>query len=128
MTPFEEAVVGELAALLRAGVPGRGVRLTVRELVVARLERGPLGAREVGDIVEGTVRAAFRLARELSAPDEVVETVCRGALEAVRGHGGESARWLGEATTVVSVVLEELARDHAEEPTWRWLTGRAPRW
>ena len=45
-----------LAILLRAGVPPRAVRLTVRELLVARIERGPLGAREVSEVVEATVR------------------------------------------------------------------------
>ncbi len=128
MRPFEEAVASELAGLLRAGVPVRAVRLTVRELLVARLERGPLGAREVSDAVEAAVRAACRLARGLDAPDEVVETVCRAALDAVRGHGGESARWLVEATSAAHAVLDELARDHAEEATWYWLARRLERW
>jgi hypothetical protein len=126
--PFEEAVASELAALLRAGVPVRAVHLTVRELVVGRIERGPLGAREVSDTVEATVRAACRLVRELDASDELVETVCRATLEAVRGHGGQSARWLAEATTVTYTVLDELARERAEESTWRWLSRRLERW
>jgi hypothetical protein len=33
-------MVEELAGLVRAGVPIRGVHLTVRELFVARIERG----------------------------------------------------------------------------------------
>jgi hypothetical protein len=126
--PFEEALAAELAGLLRAGVPVRGLRLTVREMVVTRFERGPLGAREVGDAVESAVRAACRLVRELDAPDEVVEAVCRSALEAVRGHGGESARWLSEAMGAVDAVLAELARERAAEPTWRWLARRLPDW
>jgi hypothetical protein len=97
-------------------------------MLVTRLERGPLGAREVEDAVEATVRAACRLVRELDAPDEVVEAVCRAALETVRGHGGESARWLAEATGAASAVLDELARERAEEATWRWLTRRLPDW
>jgi hypothetical protein len=104
------------------------VRLTVRELVMERMERGPLGAREVSDAVEATVRAACRLARELDAPDELVETVCRAALEAVRGHGGLSARWLDEATGSVHAVLDELVRERGEEPRWRWMAYRLPRW
>ena len=128
MNPFEEAVASELVWLLRAGVPARAVRLTVRELVVTRLERGPLGAREVGDTVEAAVRAACRLVREFDAPDEVAEIVCRAALETVRGHGGESARWLAEATAAASAVLDELARERAAEPTWRWLARRLPPW
>jgi hypothetical protein len=126
VNPFEEAVASELAGLLRAGVPVRAVRLTVRELMVARFERGPFGAREVGDAVEGAVRAACRLVRELGAPDEVVEAVCRAALEAVRGHGGESARWLDEATSVAAAVLDEMAQERADEPAWRWLVRREP--
>jgi hypothetical protein len=128
MTPFEEAVASELVGLLRAGVRVRAVRLTVRELLVGRIERGPLGAREVSDAVEATVRAACHLAQELDAPDELVEAVCQAALDAVRGHGGESARWLAEATSAAYAVLDELAREHVEEPTWRWLVQRVERW
>jgi hypothetical protein len=127
MRPFEELVAQELAALLRAGVPLRGVRLTVRELVVTRIERGPLGAREVSDAVESAVRAACRMVRDLQAGDEMVEIVCRAALEAVRGHGGDSTRWLVEATGAAHAVLDELARERAEEPAWRWLAGRIDR-
>ncbi len=128
MSLFEETMAGELAGLLRAGVPARGVRLTVRELIVTHIERGPLGAHEVGDAVEAAMRAACRLVRELDAPPEVVETVCRAALEAVRGHGGESARWLAEATSAASTVLEEQARERSDERAWPWLVGRVPRW
>ncbi len=128
MRAFEAVVAAELVGLLRAGVPARAVRLTVRELLVERIERGPLGAREVGDTVEAAVRAACRLVRELDAPDELVETVCRATLEAVRGHGGESARWLAEATSAAYAVLDELARERTEEPTWRWHAARLPRW
>ena len=128
MSLFEQSMAGELAGLLRAGVSARGVRLTVRELIVTRIERGPLGPREVGDAVAAAMRAACRLVRELDAPPEVVETVCRAALEAVRGHGGESARWLAEATSAASAVLEEQARERSDEEAWRWLVGRMPRW
>jgi hypothetical protein len=128
MRPFEEALTSELTVLLRASVPARAIRLTVREMLITRFERGPLGAREVGDAVEAAVRAACRLARELDAGDELVEMVCRAALEAVRGHGGQSARWLPDATRTAASLLEELAREHAEEPTWGWLAGRLSRW
>ena len=127
MRLFEDAVAAELAGLLRLGVPARGVHLTVRELVVARIERGPLGAHEIEDAMEDMVRAACRLVRELDAPDELVETVCRAALEAVRGHGGESARWFPDATSAAYAVLVELARERAEE-TWRWMARRLERW
>jgi hypothetical protein len=122
--PFEEAVASELAGLLRAGVPVRGVHITVREMVVTRMERGPLGAREISDAVEAAVRAACRLVRELDAPEELAEIVCRSALEAVRGHGGESARWLTEATSAAYAVLDEVAMERPEDPTWRWLARR----
>jgi len=127
MRLFEDAVAAELAGLLRLGVPARGVHLTVRELVVARIERGPLGAHEIEDAMEDMVRAACRLVRELDAPDELVETVCRAALEAVRGHGGESARWFPDATSAAYAVLDELARERAEE-TWRSMARRLERW
>jgi len=128
MRAFEEAMASELTILLRAGVPPRAVRLTVRELLVARIERGPLGAREVSEVVEATVRAVCRLAYQLDAPDELVEAVCRAALDAVRGHGGESARWLSEASSAAYTVLDELARERAEDPAWRWVARRLQRW
>jgi hypothetical protein len=128
VSAFEEMMTAELTGLLHAGVPVRGVRLTVRELIVTRIERGPLGAHEVSEAVEAAVRAACRLVRELDAPPEVVETVCRGALEAVRGHGGESARWLGEAADAASAVLDAQARERVDEQAWRWLAGRVPQW
>jgi hypothetical protein len=128
MRPFEEAVASELAGLLQAGVPVRGIHITVREMLVTRMERGDLGAREVSDAAEAAVRAACRLVRELDAPDELAEIVCRSALEAVRGHGGESARWLTEATSAAYAVLDELALERPAETTWRWLAGRLPRW
>ena len=127
MRPFEELVAAELLGLARAGVPARGVRLTIRELVVTRFERGPLGAREVSDTVEATVRAACRLVRELNAPEEMVEVVCRAALDAVRGHGGHSTQWLTEAESAAYAVLDELARERADDPTWRWLVRQLRR-
>ena len=92
-----------------------------------RIERGPLGAREVSDAVEAAVRAACRVVRELDAPDELAEIVCRSALEAVRGHGGETARWLTEATSAAYAVLDQLALERPEDPTWRWLARRVQR-
>ena len=127
MRPFEEQVAAELLELARAGVPVRGVRLTIRELVVTRFERGPLGAREVSDTVEATVRAACRLVREVGAPEEMVEAVCRAALDAVRGHGGHSTQWLTEAESAAYAVLDELARERADDPTWRWLVRQLRR-
>jgi len=121
-------MVERLAELVRAGVPIRGVRLTVRELFVARIERGPLGPREVSEAVESMVRAACRLVQDLDAPDELVETVCRATLEAVRGHGGETARWVSEATSVTYVVLDELASGGGEDARWRWMARRLSRW
>lgn len=120
-------MAAELLELARAGVPTRGVRLTIRELVVTRFERGLLGAREVSDTVEATVRAACRLVRELDAPEEMVEAVCRAALDAVRGHGGQSTQWLTEATSAVHAVLDELARERVDDPTWRWLARQIQR-
>lgn len=127
MRTFEDAVATELIWLLRARVSARAVHISVRELLVARLGRGPLGVREVEDAVQSAVRAACRLVREMDAPDEVVEAVCVSALEAVRGHGGESARWLAEARGVAHAVLDELARERAEEPSWRWIAWRLAR-
>ena len=128
MRGFEETIASELAWLLRAGAPPRAVRLTVRELVVARIERGPLDAREVSEAVEATVRAACRLVRELDVPGELVETVCRSAFEAVRGHGGETARWLPDVTSTALAILDELARERPEDATWPWVVRRLSRW
>ena len=121
---LEDAMAAELAQLVRAGVPTRGVQITVRELVVARLERGPVGAREVGEGMHAMARAACRVVRELDAPPEIVETVCRAALEAVRGHGGLTALWFAEARSAASAALDEIAREHAEEAAWRWIARR----
>jgi hypothetical protein len=120
-------MASELAWLLRAGAPVRAVRLTVRELIVGRIERGPLDAHEITDAVEAAVRAACRLVREIGAPDELLETVCRAAVEAVRGHGGESARWLVDATDAMDTVLDELARERAEA-SLSWLARRRQQW
>jgi hypothetical protein len=128
VSAFEEALRDELSWLLRAGVPPRAIRLAVRERVVVRLERGPLGAPAVREAMEAAVRAACRLVRELDAPDELVDLVCRSALEAVRGHGGETARWLTEAAGTADAVLDELARDHRQEPSWRWGTHPPRPW
>ena len=124
MTSFEEVVAVELQTLLRTAVPPRGIRLTVRELLVSRIERGPIGAREIGEAVEATLWAACRLVRERQASEDMIETVLDAALEAVRGQGGESARWMAEARHAALSVLDQLARAHADEPTWRWLAER----
>jgi hypothetical protein len=104
------------------------VRLTVREVVVGRLVARPVGPQEVSETAAAAARAACRLVRQLRAPEDVVEAVCRAALEAVRGHGGESARWLEEATSAVYEALEELARERGEEPGWPWLARRLTPW
>jgi hypothetical protein len=109
MKAFEETVAAELAGMLHAGVPVRGVRITVYELVVERIGRGPLDARHVAEAVDAAVRAACRLVREMDAPEDFVNVVCGAALAAVRGHGGQSARWLDDAIAV----LDDLAREHA---------------
>jgi len=123
----EGLVASELGALLDFGAPPRALRITVRELVVGRLERGALGAREVGDAAEAAVRAACRLVRERGASDDLVEIVCVAALEAVRGHGGESARFIDHAAYSVFAALDQLSEDWSEEPTWSWVARRLPR-
>lgn len=64
----------------------------------------------------------------LDPSDELAEIVCRSVLEAVRGHGGESARWLAEATSTAHAVLDELVLERPDEAIWRWLAGRLARW
>ena len=128
MRPFEESLRDELSWLLRAEAPPRALRLAVREQLVVRLERGALGPREVREAMEAAVRAACRLVRELDAPDELVDLVCRAALEVVRGHGGETSRWLSEAVGTVDASLNALAREHGQAPSWRWGTHRPRPW
>jgi hypothetical protein len=127
MNPFEAMVAAQLTDLLRAGAPPRAVRLTVRELVVERIVREPLGPREISETVEATVRAACVLVSELGASAEWVEIVWGASFEAVRGHGGESSRWLTQATSAASSVLEQLLVERADEPAWRWLAQRLAR-
>jgi hypothetical protein len=117
MRAFEEHVAAELALLVRAGVPARGIRLAVRELVVVRLERGPVGAGQVREAAEAAARAACRLVRQLDVPADLVDVVCAAAVEAVRGHGGESARWLADATGAVEAVLHELTAAGTPRPS-----------
>ena len=124
MTGFEEVVASELTWLLRAGASSRALRLSVRELVDARIERGPLGAHEIHDAVEAAMRAACRLVRESGAPAELVDIVCGAALEAVRGHGGESARWLPEATSTARAVLVEVREEGGDVSAWSWIDRR----
>jgi hypothetical protein len=121
-------MVAALAGLVRAGVPGRAVRLTVRELVLERITRQPPGVREVTDTVEASMRAACRLVHELNAPGELVEIVGRAAVEAVRGHGGETARWVADAVSAASAVLDDVASARRDDPAWRWLSRRPPGW
>jgi hypothetical protein len=121
MRAFEDELHWELSWLVRAEVPARAVRLTVRDLLVARMERGQLGARQVSENVQTTVRVAWRLVEEFDAPEDLVETVCRAALEAVRGHGGDSARWITQAMGAAAAVLDELTRRHGDDPTGAWL-------
>ncbi len=128
MRSLEDLLAGEVAALLQAGATPRAVRLTVRETLVERLVAAPAGPREVSEAAAAAARAACRLVRQLGAPEDVVEAVCRAALEAVRGQGGESARWLDEATSAVFEALDELARERAGETEWRWLPRRLERW
>jgi hypothetical protein len=121
VSAFEDALRRELSWLVRAGVPARAVRLTVRDCLVARLEIGPLSAREVSESVETTVRVAYRLVVELDAPEDLVETVGNAALEAVRGHGGTSARWISEAIDAADAVLDELTRQRGSAATGVWV-------
>jgi hypothetical protein len=127
VSAFEAVVAAVLTDLLRAGAPPRAVRLTVRELVVDRIVREPLGPRAISDTVESTVRAACTLVSERGASEEWVEIVWSASVEAVRGHGGESARWLEQATTAASSVLDELMLARAGEPVWSWLARRLAR-
>jgi hypothetical protein len=124
MTKFADDLSAELSVLVRAHVPMQGIRLTVRERIVEHLARSPLGAREVSESVETAVRAACRLAASLDAADDLVDTVCRAAFEAVRGHGGYSARWLTHAMSAAEAVLDELAQEHDHAPAWSRLKRR----
>ena len=109
MNVFEATVMAELRDLLRAGVPAHGVRIATRELMVTRMERGPIGARQVTEAMEAAVRAACWLVRERGAPPDIVDLVCGAALDAVRGHGGETARWLADARATADAVLAGLS-------------------
>jgi len=108
VNPFEETLREEMSWLLRAGMPARAIRLTVRDRLVVQLGRGPLGPREVTGAMEATVRAAYRVVREADAPQDLVDIVCLTALDVVRGHGGETARWLTTAAATADAVLDEL--------------------
>ena len=127
MRPFEDAVASELVWLSRARVPARAVHVSVRELLVARLDRGPLGAREVSDAVEAAVRAACRLVREMTRPTRWSKRCAsrrstRCAATAARAPAGSRRR-----RAAAHAVLDELAQERAEEPSWRWIARRLGR-
>ena len=74
--------------------------------------RARLRARQEGGRANRELRPGGRHLRHLDPGDraDLVETVCRAALEGIRGHGtgGESTRWLPDATSAAYVVLDEL--------------------
>jgi len=111
MRPFEDDVRWEVSWLLRAGVPARGVRIAVRELVVTQHRPRAAGSPRDRGGRGGGGAAACRLVRELDAPPEVVELVCGAALDGVRGHGGWSAQWLEAATAAVATVVDDFTAE-----------------
>ena len=78
--------------------------------------------------MEATVRAACRVMREADAPPDLVDMVCLAALDVVRGHGGETARWLTAAGATADTVLDGLAGGRVGQPPWRWTGPRSRRW
>jgi ATP-dependent Clp protease ATP-binding subunit ClpB len=78
--------------------------------------------------VRGADERAYQRMREQVLEALRRPAVCQAALEAVRGHGGESARWVPEATRAAAEALEELAREGGGHPTWWWVAGRLSRW
>jgi hypothetical protein len=46
----------------------------------------------------------------------------------VRGHGGESARWLADATAAAHAMLDELVRGRADVSSWSWPARRPQGW
>jgi hypothetical protein len=116
MTP-DAQLVAELVLLVRARVPARAVRLTIRERLIRQMGETPVGAPGVADAVERALRAAGQVQQETAGSTELVETVYIASLEAVRGHGGETARWMAEAKRRAHAVLNEMAA-RGVEPTW----------
>ena len=128
MNRLEEALAAELQMLLHAGITPQAVRWTVREVVVARLITEPSSMHDVRATAGAVARVACRLVRETGTSADIVEAVCRAALETIRGQGGSSARWLDDAGRAVFEALDELARERPEETEWRWLVTRIERW
>jgi hypothetical protein len=145
-------MAAELSFLIRARAPARAIRLTIRERVVAqiddeRIDERPFGEQRVLDAVERILRAAVhvqqqlagqRLAgselaghalagRELVSAGDLVETAYLASLDAVRGHGGETSRWIDRATRHAHDVLNELAA-HGVEPLWARRVRLAQGW
>ena len=110
MRPFEEAVASELAGLLRAGVPTRGVHITVREMVVMRIERGPLGANLVGSADEVAAKIVYE--HELFGLDRFLIQMSVGTLP--REKVLRSIELFG--TKVAPVVRREVERKTAAIP------------
>lgn len=117
MTTADPGIAAELALLVRAGVPAHAVRLAIRERLIVRLGAGPLGPHNAGDAVERALRAACQVQQEIGGSTELVATVYLASLEAVRGHGGETAQWLAESTRRAHAVLNEMAA-RGVQPVW----------
>jgi hypothetical protein len=117
MTVADPRLVAELSLLVRARVPARAVRRTIRDAVMTQIGRAPCGPTSVVEAVERTLRAAFQVQRESAGPGELIEVVYVASLEAVRGHGGETARWVADARRRAQAVLNEMAVPGVE-PLW----------
>jgi len=127
VTIVDRRMAAELMLLARARVPTCAVRITIRDRLTAQIAAGPMGARSVVEAVERALRTAREVAQELVEPGDLVETVYFASLEAVRGHGGESAQWIAEATRCAHAVLNEMAAGGVEA-TWTRHIRQAEGW
>ena len=66
---------------------------------------------------EHALRAACQVQQEITGSTELVETVYVAAIEAVRGHGGQTAQWIAESTRRAHAVLNEMA-GRGVQPVW----------
>lgn len=124
MNDLEKRLVAEMAWLLEAGAGLRTVRVTVYEEMVTYLVLEPTGSRRVHGAVEASLRAAYRMLHEYGAPDDLLDTVLESALDAVRGHGGETSRWIREAVQNAYLLLEQFETERGIDSGWRKILER----
>ena len=111
MSPFEDGGARRSCrGSCAPGCPARGGAPHRARAAGGALERGPLGAREVSESVEATVRAACRLVGSSTRPRSWSRPCAARPSRRCADTAARARRWLTEAMSAADAVLDELAR------------------